>query len=146
MEFEDIGFDDIELIKDLWERNRDYHRDKSEHFKCKYEHAEFHGRMRQFESDAKDGSKITIAENEGKIVGYCISTINDGIGEIGSLHVLETERGKGTGKILMGRHMEWLKEKKCLEIKVAVMTDNEGAIEFYRMLGFKPDILYMQLI
>lgn len=146
MEYYDIDFAQIILIKDLWERNREFHKEKSKYFKWKYEQIEFEQRMEKFKEDAKDDYKITLVKNNKKHVGYCISTISNRIGEIESLHVLESERGFGIGKMLMNKHIEWMKENKCEKIGVTVMMDNESTIEFYKSMGFKSDTIYMQLL
>lgn len=144
--YRDIGFDDIQTIKEVWERNRKYHFEKSVHFKSKYRDKSFEARMDEFRNEAKDGLKITCATNEsGNVVGYCISVLKDGAGEIESLHVNESERGKGIGKELMKAHVEWMKARGCSRIGVTVMSSNDSAISFYESLGFRKDTLYMQI-
>jgi ribosomal protein S18 acetylase RimI-like enzyme len=86
-----------------------------------------------------------VAKSNNSYIGYCISTIIDGKGELESLHVIETHRGSGIGKTLVIKHIEWMKEKNCKVIGVAVSQENESTIGFYRKLGFYPKTLYMQL-
>lgn len=145
IEYNDIDFDEIEKIKELWELNRKFHYNLSIEFKQKYESISFSERMNQFKTVAKDGFKITLATKGKDAVGYCISVITDGVGEIESLHVKENERGYGIGKELMKLHTEWLKSERCKKIGVTVMLENKNAIMFYDKYGFKVNTMYMEL-
>jgi len=137
----DISYDEVEVIKNLWEKNRQYHENTSEYFKESYRFISFEERVKAFENQI---IKITVAKSDDGYIGYCISTIIDGKGEIDSLHVEEHNRGNGIGKKLVIKHMEWLKENNCKVIGVTVSQENETTIEFYKKLGFYPNTLYMQ--
>lgn len=140
----DISYDHIEVIKNLWEKNRKYHEDTSEYFKESYRLVNFEDRMKAFSRFNKDTMKITVAKENDEYIGYCISTISDGKGEVDSLHVDKGNRGNGIGKKLVTIHLEWMKEKKCKAIGVTVSQENEATIGFYKNLGFYPNTLYMQ--
>jgi len=137
----DISYDEVEVIKNLWEKNRQYHENTSEYFKESYRFISFEERVKAFENQT---IKITVAKSDDGYIGYCISTIIDGKGEIDSLHVEENNRGNGIGKKLVIKHMEWLKENNCKVIGVTVSQENETTIGFYKKLGFYPNTLYMQ--
>jgi len=140
----DISYDHIEVIKNLWEKNRKYHEDTSEYFRESYRLVNFENRMKAFSRFNKDTMKITVAKENDEYIGYCISTISDGKGEVDSLHVDKSNRGNGIGKKLVTIHLEWMKEKHCKVIGVAVSQENEATIGFYKKLGFYPNTLYMQ--
>lgn len=140
----DVSYDEIEVIKELWEMNRQYHENTSEYFKELYHSINFEERMRAFSAFDSNTMKITVAKIGDEYVGYCISTITNGKGELDSLHVKETNRGKGVGKKLASKHIEWMKENKCKVIGVTVSQENETTIHFYKKLGFYPNTLYMQ--
>lgn len=144
MKFFDISYDQVEIIKNLWEKNRQYHENASEHFKKTYSHLIFEDRMKAFSTFNCDTLKITVAKDKDEYIGYCLSTINDGKGEIESLHVNEGSRGYGIGKKLVTIHLEWMRESCCKVIGVAVSHENEATIGFYKKLGFYPNTLYMQ--
>lgn len=137
----DISYDEVEVIKNLWEKNRQYHENTSEYFKESYRFISFEERIKAFESQT---IKITVVKSDDGYIGYCISTIINGKGEIDSLHVDELNRGNGIGKKLVIKHMEWLKENNCKVIGVTVSQENETTIGFYKKLGFYPNTLYMQ--
>lgn len=99
--YKDITFDQIQIIKELWEKNRIYHEKTSEYFGKQYSDVIFEERMNSFAPLDYNHLKITIAENSenGKILGYCISAFEGNSGQPHSLHVLEEARGKGIGNI-----------------------------------------------
>ena len=144
IEIFDISYDEIEIIRELWEKNRLYHENTSEFFKESYVSICFDERMKAFSMFDKDTMKITVAKNNDEYIGYCLSTIVDGSGELQSLHVDESNRGNGAGSQLASKHIEWIREMKCKVIGVTVSQENESTIAFYKKLGFYPNTLYMQ--
>ena len=146
IEIFDIPFYNIEIIKNLWEKNRQYHEDSSEHFSEAYRSICFDERIKGFGAFSVDTLKITVAKYNGEYIGYCISTIVEGKGELESLHVDESNRGTGVGKELVVAHLEWMKENNCKIIGVTVSQENESTINFYKKLGFYPNTLYMQQV
>jgi len=144
-EFFDISYDEVEVIKSLWEKNRQYHENTSEYFKESYRFINFDQRIKAISVFDEETMKITVVKSNGKYIGYCISTIIDGKGELESLHVDESNRGNGMGKKLVVKHIEWMKEKNCKVIGVTVSQENESTICFYKKLGLYPNTLYMQL-
>jgi ribosomal protein S18 acetylase RimI-like enzyme len=141
----DISYEEIEVIKNLWEKNRQYHEDSSEYFKESYGFISFDQRMKALGVFSKESMKITVAKINDEYIGYCISTIIHEKGEIQSLHVDENNRGNGIGKKLVIKHIEWMNEKNCKVIGVTVSQENEATKWFYRKLEFYPNTLYMQL-
>lgn len=141
----DISYDEIEVIKELWEKNRQYHENSSEYFQESYHSINFEDRIKAFNIFDKETLKITVVKINDEYIGYCMSTIIHGKGEVESLHVDENNRGSGIGKKLVAKHLEWMKEKNCKVIGVTVSQENESTICFYKKLGFYPNTLYMQL-
>ncbi len=82
----DVSYNEIEVIKNLWEENRQYHESTSQYFRESYRYISFEERIKVFENKT---IKITVAKSDDGCIGYCISTIIDGQGEIESLHVDE---------------------------------------------------------
>ncbi|TCN68580.1 GNAT family N-acetyltransferase [Acetobacteroides hydrogenigenes] len=144
IEYHDIGPSQIERIKHLWIRNREYHEQSEPVFKEQYANLVFEDRMSAILDGDKE-LKITIAEEDENVYGYCISTVSGHTGEVVSLHVLHSQRRKGIGRQLMRLHIEWLKDKRCKEIGLYVSSCNENSITFYKELGFYPNLLYMQV-
>jgi len=144
LEMFDIGYEEIAIIRELWEKNRKYHEDTSEYFKEAYQGLDFHQRMKGFSNIDSASIKITVVKNNDEYIGYCISTAIDGKGEVESVHVEEASRGDGVGTRLVQEHLDWMRQKKCSVIGVTVSQENTATIGFYKKLGFLPNTLYMQ--
>ncbi|WP_425449624.1 GNAT family N-acetyltransferase [Dethiothermospora halolimnae] len=145
VKYYDIPFEQIGGIKELWEKNRQYHENTSKHFKEIYQFIRFDEKAKSFSGFPKDKLKITVAEKDNQYVGYCISTIRGDKGEVESLHVDSESRRMGIGRELMNRHIKWLREKSSKVIGVTVSQENDSTISFYKKLGFYPNTLYMQM-
>jgi len=146
VEIFDVSFDRIEVIKNLWEKNRQYHENSSEYFSEAYRSICFDERIKDFGWFNEETLKITVAKDKGEYIGYCISTIIECKGEMASLHVDESRRGIGVGKELVVEHLKWMKDSNCKVIGVTVSQENQHTISFYRKLGFYPNTLYMQQV
>lgn len=144
MNFIDIDLKDINRIKELWEKNRLYHERSSEHFGSDYKSVCFEERMSKFNDFDDNMLKITICSEGQTIIGYCISIIDNSVGEVESIHVEESKRGCGIGEKLVNNHLQWMREMNCERIGVTVSHENESTIRFYEKLGFYPNTLYMQ--
>ncbi|QZY56930.1 GNAT family N-acetyltransferase [Crassaminicella profunda] len=146
VDYRDIPFNEVSIIKDVWERNRKFHEELSKFFKHLYSDIVFEERINGFSSFDQDHIKITLAEDdEERLLGYCISTFEGDKGEPQTLHVIEEARGRGIGKELMNRHMEWLKGNGCKTITITVSYENYNTIEFYQSMGFRPNTMEMRL-
>ncbi|MFT9494580.1 GNAT family N-acetyltransferase [Anaerosolibacter sp.] len=145
VEFYDITYDEIKVIKGLWEKNRQYHERSSEYFRELYQSINFEQRIKGLEVFDQDLLKITVARKNDAYIGYCLSTVSNGKGEVESIHVDAACRGDGVGEELMKRHIQWLRNKNCTVIGVTVSQENESTISFYKKLGFYPNTVYMQL-
>ncbi|MCM1988947.1 GNAT family N-acetyltransferase [Oceanirhabdus seepicola] len=145
--YRDIPFSEVAIIKEVWERNRNFHEEISKSFKELYSDLVFEDRINVFSSFDKEHIKITLAEDEEscRLLGYCISTFEGNQGEPQTLHVVEEARGTGIGKELMNRHIEWLKNNGCEDINITVSYDNNNTIKFYESMGFKPNTIEMRL-
>lgn len=145
--YRDIPFNEIAVIKYLWEKNKKYHEDISEFFGDDYASLNFDDRINAFCTYEKDNLKITIAEDSISDItlGYCISTFQGIEGQTHSLHVSEESRGLGIGKELMQRHLEWLRSSGCKDISITVAYENTNTIDFYKSLGFKLNTIEMKL-
>ncbi|MFA8343470.1 MAG: GNAT family N-acetyltransferase [Rhodothermaceae bacterium] len=144
MNYRDISPSEISIIEELWNRNKEYHIQIEKVFKELYTSITFEKRMKAI-LEKENPLKITIAEEDDKIYGYCISQKEGDVGEVVSLHVLDGQRGKGVGKELTVQHIDWLKENNCKEIGLYVAAGNDKTIKFYEQLGLCSKLTYMQL-
>lgn len=88
-----------------------------------------------------------VAEISNDIIGYVMCKIEYGFsnfrklgfvkkGHVVSLAVLEKDRGKGVGKVLMEEAVNGIVARKSDEIYLEVRTSNNAAIKMYERLNF----------
>lgn len=87
-------------------------------------------------SRAGEISQVFVAKENDAVVGFCSVRIREDENHISSLYVAKSYQGKGCGKKLMQRAIDWFDNKN--EILVLVASYNERAIAFYRKFGFVP--------
>ena len=102
-------------------------------------------KQRKAELLAKDRIAVFVAENETKLVGYCVASTNGSQGEVDSLFVEPDSRKSITGESLMGAGMDWLRSHEPESIKVLVGQGNEEVVSFYETLGFRKRATVMAL-
>jgi len=139
----DIDFTDIECLHECWNQNAEYHRNKSEFFREVSSNVLFQDRIEAWKNRSK--IKITNIELESELIGYCISSINDNCGYIESIFIKESKRGKGFGRNVINKHIEWMKSDECERINVATVYGNEDAICFYKKLNIFPKKIIFEL-
>jgi ribosomal protein S18 acetylase RimI-like enzyme len=141
---EDIGKADIGLVKPIWETLNLLHLEDSVHFKDHYRRMTFEARIEDFKTTPDGDLKISIARADGRVLGYCLSTIGPKGGEIESLCVLDELKGQGVGKEFVEAHIAWMKERGCARIRVSVAHGHESVLGFYRKLGFKERLITLE--
>jgi ribosomal protein S18 acetylase RimI-like enzyme len=80
-----------------------------------------------------------------KIVGYVTGKIEDRgqgrkikrTGYIDGIYILEEHRGKGAGKKLMNKILDWFKKEGLQYATLGVSEPNTNAIDFYNYLKFQ---------
>lgn len=88
--------------------------------------------------------QLFVAEDAGKISGYIRIGIEEGpeyskekkIGVVYDSFVAEKDRRQGTATKLFENSLAWFKKKKVNFVELNVDARNNGAIEFWRKLGF----------
>ena len=144
--FIEIKKENINLIKDLWEKNRIFHQNKTNNFSYQYSNLNFDERMNNiFDSKDINHYKITGIISQNNIIGYCLSIIQKNSGELCTLFIDEKYRNRGLGHILIEKQLEWFKNNECNSISVNVLIENKDTIKFYESLGFKQNIINMEI-
>ena len=134
MEIVEIPKERLGDIEHLWNHLNQYHNDKSSHFNDYSEKHDFLNSRKTLL--ARDKLAIFVAVDEGKMIGYCISSIEGGLGEIDSMYVMKEYRNNGTGTKLASHAMAWLQRNSPIEINIYVAEGNESIIPFYERSGF----------
>ncbi len=142
MRIRTITRDEINGIKILWENLNAHHLSRSTHFKEHFSKLTFEKRMEALKK--RDRFIGYVAEEDGEGVGYCIATVDRRVGEIDSIFVDESFRGKGVGEKLMSLALQWLGGQQCETIKVSIAEGNENVLGFYRRFGFAERFIVMQ--
>jgi len=134
---------DIHQIRPLWEKLNELHCEMSSNFKEHFASVTFEQRIESLLS--KEFIYILAIQVSEGLVGYCISTMSDGVGEVDSLFVMNHFRGKRLGVKLTEKAISWLESVGCKTIKLVVAEGNESVLEFYQQLGFKRRAYVLQL-
>lgn len=81
-----------------------------------------------------------IAEGEDGIAGFAIVEFHfekgQRVGHIITIDVAETQRRRGVGQLLMEALLGRCREAEAVQLRLEVAVDNDGAIAFYKRLGF----------
>ncbi len=145
LNIEEIDVKDIHLIKELWNKLRIMHKEDSTYHKDHFNNMTFERRIKKFKTINPENIKIDVLKNNKKLVGYCISTVQDNIGELDSLYITEDFRQYKMGYKLVENSIAWLKSKPCDKIQVAVAQGHESVFGFYEKFGFYPRITMLTL-
>jgi ribosomal protein S18 acetylase RimI-like enzyme len=139
---------EIDIIRPLWEKLRDYHHELSLYFAERYLEFTFGERKEELLKKSRNGSlKIYIAkDNDTKwLIGYCISSISDELeGEIDSIYVEEDYRSLGIGKELIERALQWMDANKVKIKRIVVAVGNEDLLSFYTQYDFFPKHIILE--
>ena len=141
-----IKREELDILRPLWEKLNLMHLRESRHFRYFYESFTFDERFRSFR-EKKDGDILIegVFRDDGKVLGYCISTVDGSRGELDSLYLDEECRGQGLGSTLVENSIHWLRERKCSRIVVAVADGHESVFPFYEKHGLFPRLTWLQL-
>lgn len=93
-----------------------------------------------FELFQEKGSVYYVVLDEGNIVGGCgiypTKGLPEGMGELVKLYLLSEYRGKGIGKELMVRSIDFAKDFGYTSLYLETMDELSNAIQLYNNLGF----------
>jgi [ribosomal protein S5]-alanine N-acetyltransferase len=140
--------DDLDLIRPLWEKLREHHRDVSQFHKDHYSNFAFKDRKEQLLEKSRDGElHIDLVRDlaTGEFIGYCVTSFNrEKRGEIESIYVEKDYRWSGLGDGLMKRATRWLNNRSAKERILSVAEGNEAVFAFYRRYNFYPRLTILR--
>lgn len=100
---------------------------------------------------AETSGRVFVADVEGRVVGFVsvwARVKSRGIEEreheyayVSDLVVLETHRGRGLGRALLGRAEEHARREGATILRIAVLARNAGARALYEGFGFEPRVI-----
>ena len=99
---------------------------------------------------AHPGHGVLLAAENGETLGLISYSIRPNLYHaadsclIEELIVRRQARGRGVGRALIEELERLAGARRCAEISVSTLPTNEGAIRFYRRLGFTDEALYLE--
>lgn len=95
-------------------------------------------------SATAEGSHVTVAEENGTVVGFCMSGPArgegvEGAGEVYAIYVRPASHGTGIGRALMADALGWLADRGYPECVLWVAEPSTRTRRFYESLGFVLD-------
>jgi ribosomal protein S18 acetylase RimI-like enzyme len=81
---------------------------------------------------------LDLLRSSGRPVGYCSHSIGEAPGEmtIEQLYLLESQRGRGLGKVMLAHVESSARRNDCRTLVLTVNRQNTASIDFYRAMGF----------
>jgi GNAT superfamily N-acetyltransferase len=142
-----VGEEGIDAVQRLWEKLRAYHSPLLAGLPGAMPPFNFEPRKQELLTKAAPGKlriELVCTAPNTPDIAYCISTISkDGRGEIDSMFVEETFRGRGIGSELVRHALEWLERAGATSKVVTVAHANEEALAFYKRFGFEPKTILL---
>jgi ribosomal protein S18 acetylase RimI-like enzyme len=83
-----------------------------------------------------NGNGMFVAEHGSRIVGVITEYHHDPYGHTIGMLVDETHRGGGIGTALLGRLIDWARERYVPHLSLLVFPHNERALALYRKFDF----------
>jgi ribosomal-protein-alanine N-acetyltransferase len=100
-------------------------------FGAPWEESTFRGLMR------RPSATLTVAELDGRVVGFAVLWFAADEGELGDLAVLPEERGRGIGTDLLDQAILEARNRGCRFLYLEVREGNPGAQRLYERAGFE---------
>jgi ribosomal protein S18 acetylase RimI-like enzyme len=151
-----IDSTELDLLEPLWNALRVHHSSVTPHLGEPRPRGEsWQRRRRQYAAWlAESEAFVLLAQREGAPVGYAMVHVREGsptwavgerAGELETLSVLPTERGRGTGSALLEAVRGELATRGVTEVSLLAIAGNEQAIRFYERRGFSTHALWMRV-
>lgn len=80
---------------------------------------------------------LWIAELDGTVSGFLAATADEGRLHVDEVDVLREAQGRGVGRSLMTRAIDWARTRGLRQVTLTTFTDVPWNAPFYRSLGFE---------
>jgi GNAT superfamily N-acetyltransferase len=142
------GIELVDSVEPMWHMLTHHAAERSQHFARYFEERCFQERRAELVKKSCKGHiliEVALDPDLRQDLGYCISAVDlEGNGEIESLFVSETARGRGVGDKLVRRSMEWMDKMKARSVVVFTVYGSEEVLPFYQRYGFQPKIVLLE--
>lgn len=143
----DVGAQGLDMIRPLWEGLIAHIKVRSTYFSQWFEARTFEQRKNEILKKSVAGKlRVDLAVDEGRCIGYCVSSISDRIGEVDSIFVEEGHRSRGIGGEMMKRALAWMESEKAGSVKISASVGNEEVLPFYQRHGFFPRYILLEKV
>lgn len=150
IEYTETNQQGLDLIGHLWQKLKEHHKIRSQHFSWHYNRMTFDLRKKELlDKSSKGALHIDLARDmdTGEFVGYCVSTISgDKQGEIDSIYIEPDYRRAGIGDALMQRTLRWMDTLSVNKKIIVVAAGNEEVFAFYSRYNFYPGIITLRQV
>ncbi|EIJ42808.1 uncharacterized protein, 4-oxalocrotonate tautomerase [Beggiatoa alba B18LD] len=145
--YEKTGIEGLPLIEPLWQQLNQLHLAESETFAPYYATLTFPTRQQALLNKAKQGQLLVqLAKYANQYIGYCVSTVTAGIGEIDSIFIEQTYRHLKVGETFLKQASDWMNNLKVETKRVTVYAGNESVLAFYAKYGFHKKYLILEQV
>jgi ribosomal protein S18 acetylase RimI-like enzyme len=137
---------DLEAVTELWVKLMDFHNALDERVwnRAPDGRRKFREWMESALTDAQRA--VLVAETEGQSIGFVHAMLKDSppvvmprkSGFVTDLVVAAERRRGGTGRRLFRAVEAWCREQGADEVTLTAAVRNEGALAFWRAMGFEP--------
>jgi GNAT superfamily N-acetyltransferase len=104
--------------------------------------APFEGRVAHYREGiaaVPPGTRLWVAEREGRIVGHATVAVDKALGELSALYVVPEEWGSGVAGALHDEAVACMRELGAIEAILWVVEGNARARRFYEREGWSAD-------
>ena len=148
LRYEEGGPELFRRVAPLWERLRSHHQGISVNFQDHFAQMNFPDRKKELLGKSRRGNlRIFLAHDLAakQDTGYAVATIDKLMtGELDSLYVDDTYRGKKIGEALTKRALAWIRKQKPVQTVIYAAVGNERVLDFYRKFEFHPYIIQLR--
>ncbi len=147
--------DDVEQIGTLWEQLVDYHVLLDERLPDAVSNGGRRYARRLYDKVSDEYSRILVAVDGEKVVGFVIGMIvdlmpdlfqQDVSGFLADIFVLPAYRQRGVGRRLVSELVSWFRQHGVQHYEWHVAANNTDAIAFWREIGGEPLMIRMRAV
>ncbi|NLI73799.1 MAG: GNAT family N-acetyltransferase [Euryarchaeota archaeon] len=133
------GIEMLDSIKDMWSKLTMDASKHSTHFSSYFHNKRWDERKSELLRKASRGPfRVDLATFGKNKMGFCISSIIDGAGEVESLFVEECSRGRRVGEALLNQSIDWMRENNARTMALFTVYGNDDVLKFYAKQDFRP--------
>ena len=135
----------LDRVAELWARLNTHHRSTTLGWSDHFARFTFGERIARLTAPGKQ-IRLDLAtdRHSGTPVGYCISSLAGGHGELESIFVEPAYRHGSVGERLARAGIAWMDANGASDIEIVVAVGNEAALRFYERLGFSPRTYHLR--